>query len=202
MTAIAIFTGPDARLLPGSFKYEFLNTRLKYEYNTLCITNYSEEELEMSNNPFAWVVLAAQKALLKGRNVDNKLLEGKLFIFRKLYENGVFGKKNLQAILSFLDNYVLFENPENNRKFRAKIDKITGKKDTMDIFDQVAEMRREEGIQQGLQKGIQEGTQKTSRLFVENLLKEPGFSIEKIASLANVSLAFVKRVKKELGKKK
>jgi hypothetical protein len=191
VAAIAIFTGPDARRLPDSYEYELLNTRLQYHYNTLCILDYSDDELGKSDNPFAWVVLAAKKALLKGKNVDKKLLEGKLFIFRKLYENGIFEKKKLQAILTFLDNYVRFENPENNRKFRREIDNITGKKDTMDIFEQVAEFKRQEGVQ--------EGEQKASRLFVENLLKGSDFPLEKIASMANVSLEFVKKVKKELG---
>ncbi len=189
VVAMAIFTGPDAKRLPDSYEYELLNTRLRYEYNTLCILDYSDEELGKSDNPFAWVVLAAKKALLKGKDMDKKLLEGKLFIFRKLYENGIFEKRKLQAILTFLDNYVRFENPENNRKFRSEIDNITGKRDTMDIFDQVAEMKRQEGVQE------------TSRLVVENLLKQSDFSMEKIASVANVSLEFVKEVKKNLKKK-
>jgi hypothetical protein len=37
--------------------------------------------------------------------------------------------------------------------------------------------------------------------FVQNLLRESQFSLEKIASLVNVSLDFVKEVKKEMGKR-
>jgi len=105
VTAIAIFTGPDARRMPGSYYYSFMNTRVAYQYNTLCILDYTNKDLEESKNPFAWVVLAAKKALLKGKHVDSKLLIGKLFIFRKLYADGVFEKPKLQAILTFLDNY-------------------------------------------------------------------------------------------------
>lgn len=195
VAAIAIYSGPDGKKLPDTYVYEFLNTRLEYRFNTLCILDYPEEKLKESNNPFAWVLLTAKTALLTGKNLDKKLLDGKLFIFRKLYEGGVFKKQKLQAILTFLDNYIRFENSETNRTFKTEADKITGKKNTMDIFEQVAEWRRQEGVQ--------EGKQKATHRFVENLLKDSQFSLTKIASLSNVTLSFVKRVKKELdGKKK
>ena len=190
IAAIALFTGPDARRMPDSYQYTFLNTRLRYEYNTLCILDYSDKELEDSGNPFAWVVLAAKKALLQGKNLDNKLLQGKLFIFRKLYERGVFEKEKLQAVLTFLDNYVRFEDPEYNRKFRAEIDKITDKKDTMDIFEQVAEWRWEDGVEEGLKQGLEKAA--------KVLLANTEFSVEKIASEVGVSVSFVENVKNKL----
>ena len=80
VVAIAIFCGPDGKKFKGSYTHEFMNTRVQYDYNTLCILDYSDKELEESTNPFAWVVLTAKKALLAGKNIDKKLLEGKLFI--------------------------------------------------------------------------------------------------------------------------
>jgi len=183
--AIAIFCGPDGKKLPVRYKYEFMNTRLEYHYNTLCILDYSDDELGKSKNPFAWVVLAAKQALLKGKNLDDRLLEGKVFIFRKLYDGGLFEKRKLQAIFTFLNNYVRFENPETNRKFGNSIDQYTGKENTMDIFEQVAELKVEEKSWQ----------------VVSNLLKETEFSMDKIASLAGVTVNFVKEVKKSLKKK-
>jgi hypothetical protein len=186
IAAIALFTGPDARRMPGSYKYAFLDTRLHYEYSTVCVLDYSDKELGESDNPFAWVVLAAKKALLQGKDLDNKLLKGKLFIFRKLYERGIFEKQKLRAILTFLDNYVQFENPEYYRKFRYEIDKITDKKNTMDIFEQVAEWRFQDGLEQGDEKAV------------KVLLANTEFSVEKIASLVDVSIPFVEKIKKEL----
>ena len=102
VTAIAIFTGADGNRMPDRYEYEFLNTRLVYQYNTLCILDYSDEELASNENPFALVMLAAKKALASRKDVDAKLLEGKLFVFRKLYERGIFGKKRkMEAILEF-----------------------------------------------------------------------------------------------------
>jgi len=192
VAAIAIYTGPDGGRLPDCYEYQFMQTNLKYQYNTLCILDYPDEELGRSDNPFAWVVLAAKKALLKGKDLDNKLLAGKLFIFRKLYEGGLFGKRKMQAILTFLDNYVRFEKTETNRIFRNEIDKITGKINTMDIFEQVAEMKRQEGREEGLEEGLERSVR------VLELLGNTEYSVEKIASLAEVPVTFVMKLAKEV----
>jgi len=86
-----------------------MNTRMQYDYNTLFILDYSDKELEESENPFAWVVLTAKKALLRGKDLDKQLLKGKLWVFRKLMENGLFADAKLLAILKFLDKYIVFE---------------------------------------------------------------------------------------------
>ena len=183
VVAIAIFCGPDGKLLGGSYNYEFMNTRVKYDYNTMCILDYSDRDLAESENPFAWVVLTAKKALLKGKNLDKKLLEGKLFIFRKLHEKGVFKKQRLRAILKFLDQYIRFEEPETIRTFRKEIDNLTGKKNAMDLLDQVV-------------------AEKKLKAVVKNLLTQTAYSVEEIARLAEVTVDFVKDVKKNLRKKK
>ncbi len=183
VVAIAIFCGPDGKKFKGTYTHEFMNTRVQYDYNTLCILDYSDKELEESKSPFAWVVLTAKKALLTGKNIDKKLLEGKLFIFRKLYENGIFEKEKLIAILKFLDKYVLFEKRETNRTFRKEIDMITSKLNTMDILNELY-------------------VEDKCRVVVKNLLTKTSHSIDEIAALADVSVDFVKEVKKKLRKKK
>ena len=177
--------------MPTRFKYDFLNTRLVYEYNTLSILDFTDKELEESNNPFATVILVAKKALLKGKNLDGRLLDEKLMIARLLKEKG-FSERKIAKIMVFLNNYVQFEKPEMNRIFGGEVDKIFGKKSKnsyMGIVEVLAEMRAAE------EREI------TSRLFVQNLLKDSDFTQAKIASLANVSLAFVRKVKKGLAKK-
>jgi hypothetical protein len=177
VAAIGIFCGPDGRLLPVCYNYDFMGTRLLYEYNTIRILDYADEELLNSPNPFAWVILIAKKALVRGKDLDNKILKGKLFIFRKLYENGLFERQKIKAILQFLERYIRFENPE-------EIDLITGKQNTMDIFEIAADMKVEERLGE----------------VVANLLKVTDFSDDKIASIAKVSLDFVKEVKEGIHK--
>jgi len=97
-------------------------------------------------------------------------------------------------LTTFLDNYVRVENPENNRIFRNEIDHITGKKNFMDIFQQVKEMKREEGREEGLK----EGQEKSVRILLANT----EFSPEKIASLVEVPLTLVKKIQRETRSKK
>jgi hypothetical protein len=186
VTAIAIFTGTDGKRMPGKFEYECMRTRLTYEFNTLCLLDYPDESLKNNDNPFALVLLAAKQMLLNGRNLDEQLLKGKLFVFKELHKRGLIEKQKLRAIFTFLNNYVVFDNPEVNRTFINEAEKITGKKKNMDIFEQVAELRAEE----------------RTREIVKNLLKQTDLTMEKIASVANVSIDFVKEVKKRLRARK
>lgn len=55
---------------------------------------------------------------------------------------------------------------------------------------------------EGIEKGIEIGTTKQKFNFVQNLLLNTDFSTDKIASLANVTLAFVEEVKTALDEPK
>jgi len=56
----------------------------------------------------------------------------------------------------------------------------------MGYFEQLAEIRRQEAVQEGLEKAVQ------------NLLAKTDFSPEKVAEVMEVPVALVKKVKREL----
>ena len=60
----------------------------------------------------------------------------------------------------------------------------------MGIVEQLTELERQEAVAEGRREGVEEAT----RHFVENLLKDSSFPLEKIASLAEVSLEVVKEI--------
>ena len=122
-----------------------------------------------------------------GKKLDNELLKQKLLIAKMLYQKG-FRKKKIDAILSFLNNYVRFARPETNRIFETELDKITGKINTMGIIEQVKEMRLEEAREAGR---IEE-----KKEVVKRLIQATQFTPKKIATIAGVSLAFVEKVKR------
>jgi hypothetical protein len=99
-----------------------------------------------------WWYWRQKKALLGGKNLDEELLKQKLLIAKLLYRKR-FRRRKTHAILSFLHNYVSFAKPETNRIFERELDKISGKKNTMDIFEAVAEIRAGEALKKGLRKG-------------------------------------------------
>lgn len=194
VSAIAIFTGRDGRLMPCSFGYKYRGTRVVYEYQAISILDYSDRELEMSGNPFALVILAAKTALLAGRLPEEELLERKVEIGMMLLRKGFSGRK-VRAIFRFLENVVLFENREMNRNF---MEKIYSKDKTsfmgIDEFDRLEGI--EIGMEKGEQKGREEGRQEAQQIFIENLLAGTEFSDDKIAALANVSVEMVEEVRR------
>jgi hypothetical protein len=191
VSAVAIFTGRDGKKMPDRFEYKYRNTRLLYQYPTISILDFTDEELEKSDNPFAQVILAARTSLLEGKIPPTDLLDRKVLIARKLLRKG-FSARKIKAIFVFLENYVAFEDPEMNLNFKNRIE-LKDKNNIMGIDEYIKMVAREEGLAEGLA----EGEEKRNRLFVTNLLKE-GFPMKKIASLANVTLAFVRTVKADL----
>jgi predicted transposase YdaD len=195
VAAIAVLTGKACKEMPTVYEDRCLWMRARYEYKTLCITDHPDEMLKASTNPFAAVIMVAKEGLLKTKGTDeekdNLLLEQKLLMVRLLKEKMVaFGKKKTEAILSFLNNYVVFKNSETKRKFMTKTDEIFEKKNTMGVIEQWAEIKHQEGREEGREEEKQE--------FVRSLLAKTEFSPEKIAELVGVPIAFVKKIKKSL----
>ena len=121
LVSIAVLTGKDGKEMPAAYEDRCLWMRTRYEYKTLCITNYPDEVLKASKNPFAAVMMVAKEALLKVKGTDeekdNVLLEQKVLLVRLLKERMlIFGEKKTEAILSFLNNYRVFKKSETNRK--------------------------------------------------------------------------------------
>jgi len=198
LASVAIFTGRDGHLLSGGYSYSFMETRLPYSYKTMNIGDYSEKELIGSENPFAYVLLTAKLGWLRGKNREWQWLEKKLLIIQKLFEKGLFEQRKLQAIVIFMEHYLPFKNKKIIRTFREQVDQITGKKNTMDIFEQVAEWQKQDLLEEGMNRGRQAGLLEGRGEFVRYLLSSTKYSAEKIASLAEVSVDFVEKIKAEL----
>jgi hypothetical protein len=194
VAAIAVLTGKDGNSRPGVYEYRCLWTRAQYEYKTICIADYTDEILAASSNPFAAVIQVAKEVLLQvkgeGDERDLVLLEEKTRMARLLKEKmAVFGEEKTNAILAFLNNYVVFKNPKINLIFMERTDEIFEKENTMGIIEQLAEIRHQEGVEEGLEKAVRA------------LLAKREFSTEKIAELLDVPVALVEKVKRELDQK-
>ena len=167
------------------YEYNFLGTQLIYRYNTLRVIDYSDEVLSTSNNPFAQVVLVARKALLAGKIPEMELKDQKLLVARMLLAKK-YTQSKVRAILSFLKNYILFAKPQTNLIFDRELNQISDKIKSMGIIEYVAEMRAEENFQKERQK------------IVKRLLTKTELPMKTIASIADVSIYYVQKVKKGL----
>lgn len=74
------------------------------------------------------------------------------------------------------------------------IEQVTGKKSTMDIFDQIAEIKTEEAVKKERRRVRAQEKENTVRI----LLAETNFSAKKIAGLVGVSITVVNRLKTKL----
>jgi hypothetical protein len=190
VAAVALMTGKDGAKMPAAYEDRCLWTRTRYEYKTLNIADYPDEVLAASMNPFATVLMVAKEVLLRVKGTkeerDNVLYEHKELMAILLKERmAVYGENKTKVMISFLNNYVAFKTPEINLKFMERTDEIFERKNAMGYFEQLAQIRREEVLEEGKEN------------FVRNLLAKTEFSAEKIAELADVPVALVKKVKKE-----
>jgi len=192
LTAIAIFTGKDGKKLPRMYVRKYEGAELTYKYNTLCILDYEDRSLAASRNPFALVMLAAKKALLNGRNLDEVLLKEKLSIAKLLVKRG-YGEAKTNGILSFLHNYVRFEKPETSRIFEEEIDRLTGKTNTMGIIEQVRQMKLDEARAEARKEGRME-----EKVEVVKRLLAKGYSVRETTVIARAKVGLVNKVKATL----
>ncbi len=191
LAAVAVLTGREGGNMPAAYEDRCLWMRARYEYKTLAIIDYPDEMLEASTNPFAVVLLVAKEALLQVKGSDEErdsvLLNQKMRLVRLLKERmEVFGERKTRAILTFLNNYVVFKKPETNLIFMEQTDQLLGKSKTMGIFEQLAEIKHEEGIQEGLEKAVR------------GLLANTDMTPLKIAESVGVPIDLVEKVKKEM----
>lgn len=168
--------------MPDRYTYQYLKTRVVYEYQTLSILDFTDEELKESRNPFALVVLAAKMSLLENKIPEKELLERKILIARELLRKG-YTEQKVRAIMVFLESYVLFEDPEMNRIFIEQV-RAADKSNIMGTIEYVKQEAEEKGRME----------KETS--VVLNLLAQTNFSDEKIADLVSVSVAFVEEIRK------
>lgn len=193
ITAIAVFTG-KGRPADHQFTESLLGTKIVYEYNGYHILNHTEEELLEMNNPFALVVLAAQKALRADKIPEAELGNARLTIVKALIASKQYSHEKIAAFLFFLKNYLYIENADINATFDRQANLLTGKTNAMGIIETIKMLEREEGMEIGNKNGME----KKGYDVVKNLLQANRFTISEIANFANVTENFVRKVKKDL----
>jgi hypothetical protein len=191
---IAIFTGKRNRRMPGGYRHSYLGTRIVYRYNVLRLSDYSEAELLVNNNPFALVILAAKCALCRQ---DRRLVDRKLAIVRNLLERKNLPEKKARAVSIFLNNIIDFDEAELRQIYEHEYNKLTKKENTMTVLEELAVIRHEDGLRLGRRQGRRQAKEK----IVKSLLSNTRFTAGKIADLSGASLATVRRLEKRVRRK-
>jgi len=187
VTSIAIFTDPNKSFKPDEYRYSFMGVEAIFRYNVYKVIEQDKDELMRSTNPFAIIILTVLAALQKGRLAEEEILKLKLEIARALFKHAV-PKSKIRVLLNFLRYYIPLEKPENVAKFEEEISIITNKNTTT--------MGLEEFLLQRARKEVREEvTEEKNTAFVKSLLANSNFDDEKIAAVADVTVAFVQKVK-------
>lgn len=200
ITALAVFTGNKNQSRPSEFHKSFLGTEINYKYNVYHILDHNEAGLLEMDNPFALIVLAAQKALLAGKIPAEALNRQRLLIARALIKSKKYNHERIVRFLHFLKQFVHIDDPKINRKFDKQIDKITGKTNTMGIIETIKKIQLEDALEKGIELGIEKGIEEGKSEVVTILLRQNKFTISEIANFTNVTENFVRKIKKGMKK--
>jgi predicted transposase/invertase (TIGR01784 family) len=195
ITAWVIFTDGQRGYHPKIYKYEFLGTKLTYEFNTYKVIEQDEESLRKNDNPFAIVILTVLLKLKMKQHSADDLISLKLEIAKNLLKRGI-AKEKVRVLMNFLRYYVRLEK-EENEIFENKLIELTGKTSTMGLEEFLLERERKTGIKQGIEQGIEQGVQNKTRQFVLNLYAEGFSDLGLIARLADLSIEQVQNILRE-----
>lgn len=182
---MAIFTDNNPGYKPDTYTKEFLGTKHFFQYRTYKVLEQNEEELLVSKNPFAWVVLATLTALKSGKMNDQNIWQIKYDLVRLLYKQA-YPKEKIIALFTFINYYIRFENPENTTNFAQHI-LLTYEPNSqnMGIYEILIEEAKEKGIDLGIEK---------EKIEVILTAYKKGVSIELIAEIVQLSVEKVKEI--------
>lgn len=144
------------------------------------------------DNPFALIVLAAQKALLRDRIPEQELGEQRLTVARALIQSHKYSHEQIINFLYFLKNFIYIENPVINRNFDREIEVLTGKENAMGIIETIKKITREEAILEERKKRKLEMAKRNQEIAKN--LKKAGVDLNIIAKSTGLSVEDIRKL--------
>jgi predicted transposase YdaD len=188
VNALAIITDGGSGSHP---KYEHLydETKISYEYSVYQVREQSEKELLKSSNPFAFVILIAQKGLSARNWTDEEKIDyfGSL---AKTIESRNLSVNHISMLYGFMNECVSFANPENHTVFNHILETITKRKNPMGFKEELMEVGRQEGRQEERQRMCQE--------VIAELLKNDHLDLQDIARAVHLNIEDVLKIKRRI----
>ncbi|OZV96375.1 hypothetical protein CAY57_08115 [Heyndrickxia coagulans] len=185
---------------PPRYEHNFFGTKLSYEYNVYKIAEQDENELLQSTNPFAFVILAAKKALYGKTAAQPTKLELKKQLLRVLAvmkDRLQLDKKDLLTLFIFMDHMIKLES-QYQQEFNQEIKNWEG--GTMITYeDELKQEARKEGREEGREEGKREGRQEEKIEITRNLIKL-GIPLDFIKKATGLSEKKILEIKEGLEK--
>lgn len=166
IVTIALLTDDSKHFRPNQYQYESYGTILSYHYNAYKLSDYHEEELLKSNNPFAIAVLAANYANEAKRD-DLKRYRFKSKLIRLLLQRNDQPREEFILTKEELDMmYIDRKNPPPT-------------------WGEVKKLEREEGMEIG--------NEEARRAVARKMLKE-GLSIDFITKMTELTVEEIQKL--------
>ena len=101
--SVAILCDANPKWRPNQYSFSLPQTALNFEFGTVKLLDYNDHwaELEASQNPFAWVVMAQLKMLETKKDKPTRKI-WKMRLVRRLYESG-YNQDEVLNLFRFLD---------------------------------------------------------------------------------------------------
>ena len=185
-TSLVILCDTDEKWRPVSYGFSLPGTSLNFEFSTVKLLDYRNrwEELEASQNPFAWVVMAHLKMQeTKGDNPSRKIW--KMRLVRGLHESG-YNKTDILNVYRFIDWILSLPKPLENEFWQE-----------LKTYEEDRKMPYiTTGERIGFDRGKVEGKVEERESIALNMLKD-NLPLETIARFTRLSIAQLQKLQKQ-----
>ena len=177
-TSLVILCDADANWRPRNYGFSLPGTALNFEFSTVKLLDYRDrwDELEASQNPFAWVVMAHLKMQETRRDKPSRKI-WKMRLIRRLHESG-YNKTDILNVYRFIDWILTLPKPLANEFWQE-----------LKAYEEDRKMPYiTTGERIGYDRGKVEGQEEKAIVIAINLLKQ-GIPIDVIAQATGLSIA-------------
>lgn len=197
IVAIAVHTSPHTSDMKERFEYDYFGTKLLYSYTNYKTEDYTNEELERSENIFAKIILAS-KVLHKTKDEVRQRYLFKRKLMREIIRNQAYSRTTVQATLHFVD-YLLYLPDEYTRQLSIEIRPIIRKETKlMELYNKEnSPPTVMNAFDIEFEKGIGQGIGKEKKNIAKKLLSN-NIPLEIIIDVTELTLEEVKAIEKEI----
>ncbi len=113
-TSLVVLCDADKKWRPHSYRFSLPGTSLNFEFSTAKLLDYRDrwDELEASQNPFAWVIMAHLKMQETKQDKSSRKI-WKMRLVRSLHESG-YNKTDILNLYKFIDWILSLPKPLEN----------------------------------------------------------------------------------------
>jgi len=168
------------------------------DFSSFKVLDQSEEELAVSDNPFAQAIFITKTALIGKKLSSDELYRLKIDLAKRLLSRNI-PRQKVGKLIEFLKFYVRLGNEGLDERFDLEIDNVVNQTLVpMTFAEAILHIVKEEAEEKGIGKGVAKGHLERNTTIVQNLLRETKFTQKEIARLVGVPAAFVREIKRNL----